>query len=185
MSDTQTKYTVTTGSELRCKGWRQESILRLLENNLENAEDPDRLIIYGGRHQAARDWGAYHGITRELRRLETDQTLVVQSGKPVGVFQTTDDAPLVIIVNGVSAGSTAEEETELFDKKLLMMGGMTAGAWQYIGSQGIVQGTYETFMEAGRQHFGGSMAGRTILTAGSGGMGGGQPLAGKLSVRRS
>jgi urocanate hydratase len=181
MSDTQTKYTVTTGSELRCKGWRQESILRLLENNLENAEDPDRLIIYGGRHQAARDWGAYHGITRELRRLETDQTLVVQSGKPVGVFQTTDDAPLVIIVNGVSAGSTQEEETELFDKKLLMMGGMTAGAWQYIGSQGIVQGTYETFMEAGRQHFGGSMAGRTILTAGSGGMGGGQPLAGKLS----
>src|SRR5690606_11363264 len=119
------KYKVTTGPELRCKGWRQEAILRLLENNLENAEDPDNLIVYGGRMQAARDWGAYHGITRELRRLETNQTLVVQSGKPVGVFETTDDAPLVIIVNGVSAGSSPAEEKELFDKKLLMMGGMT------------------------------------------------------------
>lgn len=177
---TDTKYVVVT-SELRCRGWRQETILRLLENNLANAEDPDNLVIYGGRHQAARDWESYHAIVRELKRLETHQTLVVQSGKPVGVFETTDDAPLVIIVNGVSAGSTAEEEKELFRKKLLMLGGMTAGAWQYIGSQGIIQGTYETFTEAGRQHFGGTLEGRTILTAGSGGMGGGQPLAGKLA----
>ncbi len=174
-------YKATTGPELRCKGWRQESILRLLENNLENAEAPDDLIIYAGQCKAARDWEAYDVIVRELKRLDTDQTLVVQSGKPVGVFQTTDDAPLVIIVNGVSAGSTPEEEKELFAKDLLMMGGMTAGAWQYIGSQGIIQGTYETFCEAGRQFLGGSVEGKTILTAGAGGMGGGQPLAGKLA----
>lgn len=175
------KYRVTIGDELRCQGWRQEAILRLLENNLENAEAPDDLIIYAGWCRAARDWDAYDAIVRELKRLRTDQTLVVQSGKPVGVFQTTDDAPLVIIVNGVSAGSTPEEEDALFDANLLMPGGMTAGAWQYIGSQGIIQGTYESFMEAARQFLGGDLSGKTILTAGAGGMGGGQPLAGKLA----
>jgi urocanate hydratase len=175
-------YEGAIGTELRCLGWRQEAILRLLENNLENAEAPDDLIIYAGRCRAARDWEAYDAIVRELKRLRTDQTLVVQSGKPVGVFQTTDDAPLVIIVNGVSAGSTQAEEDALFDANLLMPGGMTAGAWQYIGSQGIIQGTYETFGEAGRQFLGGGdLKGKTILTAGAGGMGGGQPLAGKLA----
>lgn len=174
-------YAVTTGPGLRCRGWRQESILRLLENNLANAESPDDLVIYGGRFKAARDWPAYDAIVRELTRLETDQTLVVQSGKPVGVFRTTDDAPLVIIVNGVAIGSSPAETEDLFARNLLMRGGMTAGAWQYIGSQGIIQGTYETFLEAARQHFDGSLTGRTILTAGAGGMGGGQALAGRLA----
>lgn len=169
------------GPELRCKGWRQESILRLLENNLENAEAPEELIIYAGSPRAARDWNSYDAIVRELKRLETHQTLVVQSGKPVGVFETGEAAPLVIIVNGVSAGASEDEIDELFAKHLLMPAGMTAGAWQYIGSQGIVQGTYESFMSAARQYFDGSLSGRTILTAGSGGMGGGQPLAGKLA----
>lgn len=175
-------FTVTTGTELRCRGWRQESILRLLENNLANAEAPQDLVIYGGACKAARDWEAYDEIVDALRRLETSQTLVVQSGKPVGVFETGEHAPLVIIVNGVAVGVRTEEEEELlFSSGLLMRGGMTAGAWQYIGSQGIVQGTYETFMEAARRHFDGSLRGRTILTAGCGGMGGAQPLAGKLA----
>lgn len=174
-------HPVVATDALRCLGWRQESILRLLENNLANAEDPENLIIYGGRQKAARDWDSYHSIVRELMRLEADQTLVVQSGKPIGVFRTTEDTPLVIIVNGVTTQSTPEEDLGLLRAGLSMLGGMTAGTWQYIGSQGIIQGTYETFTEVARQHLGGSLIGRTILTAGSGGMGGGQPLAGKLA----
>ncbi|MEU6140268.1 urocanate hydratase [Streptomyces sp. NPDC047081] len=173
--------TAARGPELRCKGWRQETILRLLENNLENAANPEDLVIYGGNMKAARNWDAFDAIVRSLKELETDQTLVVQSGKPVGVFRTSDDAPLVIIVNGVATGSTEAETRELFDKELLMVDGMTAGAWQYIGSQGIIQGTYESFMQAARQGLGGSLRGRTILTTGAGGMGGAQPLAGKLA----
>jgi urocanate hydratase len=179
-STTTAPITAQRGSELRCKGWRQETILRLLENNLENAARPADLVVYGGNMKAARNWDAYHAIVRALKELETNQTLVVQSGKPVGVFTTSEDAPLVIIVNGVASGSSEAETQELFDKELLMVDGMTAGAWQYIGSQGIIQGTYESFMQAARLHLDGTLVGKKILTTGAGGMGGAQPLAAKL-----
>ncbi len=169
------------GTNLSCKGWQQEAALRMLMNNLdpEVAEDPDNLVVYGGTGRAARSWEAFDAIVAELQRLENDETLLVQSGKPVGVFRTTTDAPRVLIANAnlVPHWATWEHFRELERKGLTMYGQMTAGSWIYIATQGIIQGTYETFAEAGRQHFGGSLAGTATLTAGLGGMGGAQPLA--------
>jgi urocanate hydratase len=171
------------GATLRCKGWRQEAILRLLENNIENAEDPDNLVIYMSIARAARDWNSFDRIVATLSTMREDQTFVVQSGKPIGVFPGQATTPLVIMANGNIVGEWSNEENrrKLDDKGLTIMPGMTAGAWQYIGSQGILQGTYETFMAVARSHFGGTLAGRLLLTAGCGGMGGAQPLAGKLA----
>src|SRR5882757_474517 len=169
------------GSQLSCKGWQQEAALRMLMNNLDPdvAERPDDLVVYGGTGKAARSWEDYHIIVRELRRLDHDHTLLVQSGRAVGVFRTHDEAPRVLIANANLVGNWAtwEHFRELERKGLMMYGQMTAGSWIYIGSQGIVQGTYETFAEAGRQHFGGSLAGKVIVSGGMGGMGGAQPLA--------
>ena len=170
------------GLSLSAKSWQAEAPLRMLMNNLdpEVAERPGELVVYGGIGRAARDWDSFDRIAAALRRLELDQTLLVQSGKPVGVFRTHPDAPRVLIANSnlVPRWATWEHFNDLDRKGLMMYGQMTAGSWIYIGSQGIVQGTYETFAEAGRQHFGGDLAGRWILTAGLGGMGGAQPLAG-------
>ena len=169
------------GPVLTAKSWLTEAPLRMLMNNLdpEVAERPGDLVVYGGIGRAARSWEAFDRITAALRRLEPDETLLVQSGKPVGVFRTHTDAPRVLIANSnlVPRWATWEHFNELDRKGLMMYGQMTAGSWIYIGSQGIVQGTYETFVEMGRQHYGGSLAGRWILTAGLGGMGGAQPLA--------
>jgi urocanate hydratase len=169
------------GSELTCKNWLTEAAYRMLQNNLdaEVAENPQGLVVYGGIGRAARDWACFDQILASLRELEDDQTLLIQSGKPVGVFQTHPDAPRVLLANSnlVPKWATWEHFNELDRKGLFMYGQMTAGSWIYIGTQGIVQGTYETFAEAGRQHFGGDMAGRWVLTAGLGGMGGAQPLA--------
>ncbi|HEX8786513.1 MAG TPA: urocanate hydratase, partial [Telluria sp.] len=169
------------GSQLHCKSWLTEAAYRMLQNNLdaEVAENPQSLVVYGGIGRAARDWASYDQILASLRELEDDQSLLIQSGKPVGVFQTHPDAPRVLLANSnlVPKWATWEHFNELDRKGLFMYGQMTAGSWIYIGTQGIVQGTYETFAEAGRQHFGGDMAGRWILTAGLGGMGGAQPLA--------
>ncbi len=169
------------GTQLSCKGWGQEAALRMLMNNLDPdvAEDPDHLIVYGGTGRAARSWEAFDAIVRELRRLENDETLLVQSGKPVGVFRTTPDAPRVLIANAllVPHWATWEQFRELERAGLTMYGQMTAGSWIYIATQGIIQGTYETFAEAARQKFGGSLRGTVTLTAGLGGMGGAQPLA--------
>ena len=169
------------GSELSTRGWAQEAALRMLMNNLdpEVAERPDDLVVYGGTGKAARSWEAFDAIVRELRRLGDDETLLVQSGKPVGVFRTHEWAPRVLIANSNLVGKWAnwDEFRELERKGLTMYGQMTAGSWIYIGTQGILQGTYETFAELARQHFGGSLRGRVVLTAGLGGMGGAQPLA--------
>ncbi len=169
------------GSALTCKSWLTEAAYRMLQNNLdaEVAENPQALVVYGGIGRAARDWACFDQILASLRDLDDDQTLLIQSGKPVGVFQTHPDAPRVLLANSnlVPKWATWEHFNELDRKGLFMYGQMTAGSWIYIGTQGIVQGTYETFAEAGRQHFGGDMAGRWILTAGLGGMGGAQPLA--------
>ncbi|HEY7738653.1 MAG TPA: urocanate hydratase [Candidatus Limnocylindria bacterium] len=169
------------GTDLSCKGWQQEAALRMLMNNLDPdvAEDPDHLIVYGGTGRAARSWDAFDAIVRELRRLENDETLLIQSGKPVGVFRTTPDAPRVLIANAllVPHWATWEQFRELERAGLTMYGQMTAGSWIYIATQGIIQGTYETFAEVARQHFGGSLRGTATLTAGLGGMGGAQPLA--------
>ncbi len=169
------------GPELTCRGWGQEAALRMLMNNLdpEVAEDPDHLVVYGGTGRAARSWEAYEAIVRELRRLADDETLLVQSGKPVGVFRTHPWAPRVLIANSNLVGrwATWEHFRELEREGLMMYGQMTAGSWIYIGTQGILQGTYETFAELARQHFGGTLRGRVVLTAGLGGMGGAQPLA--------
>ena len=169
------------GSEISCANWQIEAAFRMIQNNLdpEVAENPDALVVYGGIGKAARNWDCFEAILEALRKLEEDETLLVQSGKPVGVFRTHVDAPRVLIANSnlVPKWATWEHFDELDRKGLMMFGQMTAGSWIYIGSQGIVQGTYETFVEAGRQHFGGSLAGRWILTAGLGGMGGAQPLA--------
>ncbi len=169
------------GTELTCRGWQQEAALRMLMNNLdpEVAEDPDRLVVYGGTGRAARSWEAFDAIVRELRRLADDETLLVQSGKPVGVFRTHPWAPRVLIANSNLVGKWANWEhfRELEAAGLMMYGQMTAGSWIYIGTQGILQGTYETFAECARQHFGGTLRGRVVLTAGLGGMGGAQPLA--------
>jgi urocanate hydratase len=169
------------GTRLSCKGWVQEAALRMLMNNLdpEVAERPEDLVVYGGTGRAARSWDAFEAIVRELRRLENDETLLVQSGKPVGVFRTTEWAPRVLIANSNLVGKWADWETfrELERAGLIMYGQMTAGSWIYIGTQGILQGTYETFAELARRHFGGTLKGRVVLTAGLGGMGGAQPLA--------
>jgi len=169
------------GKRLTCKTWAAEAALRMLMNNLdpEVAEDPKNLVVYGGSGKAARDWKSFQAIVAALRRLEPDETLLVQSGKPVGVFRTTPQAPRVLIANSNLVGRWADWEhfRKLEAENKIMYGQMTAGSWIYIGSQGIVQGTYETFAEAGRQHYGGSLAGKWILTAGLGGMGGAQPLA--------
>src|SRR6266513_2455552 len=173
------------GSEMTCKGWHQEAALRMLMNNLDAdvAEAPDRLVVYGGTGRAARNWDAFDAIVRSLRELENDETLLVQSGKPVGKFKTHDEAPRVLIANSNLVGhwSNHTEFNRLERLGLTMYGQMTAGSWIYIGSQGSVQGTFETFAEAGRQHFGGSLDERFVVTGGLGGMGGAQPLAATMN----
>ncbi|MDX1748139.1 MAG: urocanate hydratase, partial [Halobacteriales archaeon] len=170
-----------TGTDLECKGWRQEAALRMLNNNLdpEVAEDPENLVVYGGTGRAARSWDAYDATLAELRDLDETETLLVQSGKPVGRFETHERAPRVLIANSNLVGKwdTWEHFHELEAKGLIMYGQMTAGSWAYIGTQGIIQGTYETLAEAGRQHFDGNLQGTITATGGLGGMGGAQPLA--------
>jgi len=174
-----------TGSELTCKSWLTEAPLRMLMNNLDPdvAEHPEELVVYGGIGKAARDWECFDTIVETLKNLENDESLLVQSGKPVGVFKTHENAPRVLIANSnlVPHWATWEHFRELDKKGLAMYGQMTAGSWIYIGSQGIVQGTYETFVEVGRQHFGGDLTGKWILTGGLGGMGGAQPLAATMA----
>src|SRR3989440_5424905 len=169
------------GTTISCKGWQQEAALRMIMNNLDPdvAERPQDLVVYGGSGRAARSWAAFDAIVRSLRELEDDETLLVQSGKPVGIFRTYANAPRVLIANSnlVPHWGTRDEFRRLEALGLTMYGQMTAGSWIYIGSQGIVQGTYETFAEAARKHFGGSLKGKFVLTAGLGGMGGAQPLA--------
>jgi len=169
------------GGEISCKGWFQEAALRMLMNNLdpENAENPAELVVYGGTGKAARNWDCYEAIVRSLRGLENDETLLVQSGKPVGIFPTHEGAPRVLIANSllVPEWATWEHFWELESKDLMMYGQMTAGSWMYIGTQGILQGTYETFAECARRHFGGDLSGRFVLSGGLGGMSGAQPLA--------
>src|SRR6187401_1711742 len=169
------------GPELSCRGWAQEAALRMLMNNLDPdvAEDPDHLVVYGGTGRAVRSWAAFDAIVRELQALADDETLLVQSGKPVGVLRTHEWAPRVLIANSNLVGhwATWEHFRELERHGLMMYGQMTAGSWIYIGTQGILQGTFETFAEAARQHFGGTLRGTVTLTAGLGGMGGAQPLA--------
>src|SRR5713101_1390045 len=173
------------GPKLSAKSWLTEAPLRMLMNNLDPdvAENPHELVVYGGIGRAARDWESFDRIVTALRALEADETLCVQSGKPVGVFRTHADAPRVLIANSnlVPHWATLDHFNELDRKGLMMYGQMTAGSWIYIGSQGIVQGTYETFVELGRRHYGGSLAGKWILTAGLGGMGGAQPLAATMA----
>ena len=174
-----------TGTQLHCKSWLTEAPYRMLQNNLDArvAENPKALVVYGGIGRAARDWASYDAILNTLKELNDDETLLIQSGKPVGVFKTHADAPRVLLANSnlVPKWATWEHFNELDRKGLFMYGQMTAGSWIYIGSQGIVQGTFETFVEAGRQHHGGSWKGKWILTAGLGGMGGAQPLAATLA----
>jgi len=185
MSDRPPVVRAPRGREMSCQGWQQEAALRMLMNNLdpEVAEKPDDLIVYGGAGRAARDWASFHAIVRSLRDLEGDETLLVQSGKPVGIFRTHADAPRVLIANSNLVGhwSNYDEFHRLERLGLIMYGQMTAGSWIYIGSQGIVQGTFETFAAAANKHFGGSLRGRLIVSGGMGGMGGAQPLAATLN----
>nr|MBA2543534.1 urocanate hydratase [Deltaproteobacteria bacterium] len=173
------------GTELSCKGWQQEAALRMLMNNLDPdvAERPEDLVVYGGTGKAARSWEDFHVIVRELRRLENDQSLLVQSGRAVGVFRTHEEAPRVLIANSNLVGqwATWEHFRDLERRGLMMYGQMTAGSWIYIGSQGIVQGTFETFAAAGKQHWNSDLAGRFVLSGGLGGMGGAQPLAATMA----
>jgi len=173
------------GTELSCKGWHQEAAMRMLMNNLDPdvAEAPDRLVVYGGTGRAARSWEAFEAIVRYLRDLNNDESLLVQSGKPIGKFKTHDEAPRVLIANSNLVGqwSNYAEFNRLEQLGLIMYGQMTAGSWIYIGSQGIVQGTFETFAAAGRNHFGGSLEGKLVVTGGLGGMGGAQPLAATMN----
>src|SRR5450631_1269734 len=173
------------GTKLEARSWLTEAPLRMLCNNLdpEVAERPEELVVYGGIGRAARDWECFDQIVASLKSLGDDETLLIQSGKPVGVFRTHADAPRVLIANSnlVPHWATWEHFAELDRKGLMMYGQMTAGSWIYIGSQGIVQGTYETFVELGRRHYGGDLAGKWILTAGLGGMGGAQPLAATMA----
>jgi urocanate hydratase len=183
--DTTRTIRAPRGSELSCKSWLSEAPFRMLQNNLdpEVAENPAELVVYGGIGRAARNWECFDAILKSLRALNDDETLLVQSGKPVGVFRTHRDAPRVLIANSnlVPHWATWEHFNELDKKGLMMYGQMTAGSWIYIGSQGIIQGTYETFVEMGRQHYDGNLKGRWILTAGLGGMGAAQPLAASLA----
>lgn len=176
------KITAYRGSDLRCKGWRQEALLRMLENVLENGENQKELIVYAALGKAARNWDAYHAIVNTLQTIEEDETLVIQSGKPIGIMKTHAFAPLVIMANCNVVGkwATSENFYDLQEKGLIIWGGLTAAAWQYIGSQGVIQGTYEIFAAIGAKHFNHSLAGKFILTAGLGGMGGAQPLAGVM-----
>ncbi|MCK4606942.1 MAG: urocanate hydratase [candidate division Zixibacteria bacterium] len=179
------KVKAARGMKLSCKGWHQEAALRMLNNNLdpEVAEKPAELIVYGGSGKAARNWDAYAAIVKSLKSLKNDETLLVQSGKPVGIFQTHDYAPRVLIANShlVPRWATWEKFRQLDKLGLIMFGQMTAGSWIYIGAQGIIQGTYETFVAVGDQHFGGDLSGRWVLTGGMGGMGGAQPMAGTMA----
>ena len=176
------------GTVLRCRGWHQEAALRMLHNNLdpEVAENPDELIVYGGTGRAARDWPSFHAIVRALESLANDETLLVQSGRPVGIFRTHPESPRVLLANSNLVGhwSNWDEFNRLEKMGLTMYGQMTAGSWIYIGSQGIVQGTYETFASLARKHFGGSLAGKLVVSGGMGGMGGAQPLAATMNGAR-
>jgi len=176
-----------TGTEISCKGWIQEAAMRMLMNNLhpDVAENPAELIVYGGSGKAARNWDAYEAIINSLKNLENDETLLVQSGKPVGIFKTHINAPRVIISNSMLVPDWAnwDEFRRLEQLGLTMYGQMTAGSWIYIGTQGILQGTYETFAEAAKKYFSGSLKGKFVLTAGLGGMGGAQPLLQLLTVQ--
>src|SRR3954466_5055995 len=177
--------TAPTGSALSCRGWHQEAALRMLMNNLDPAvaERPEDLVVYGGGGKAARNWECYERIVATLARRANDETLLVQSGKPVGVFTTHEEAPRVLIANAhlVPRWATWDEFRRLEALGLTMYGQMTAGSWIYIGTQGILQGTYETFAECARQHFGGTLEGRLVVTGGLGGMGGAQPLAATMN----
>lgn len=176
-------FPIPGGPDLRAKGWRQEALLRLLENVLSVGEDPDNLVVYAALGKAARNWASHKAIVETLKTMDEDQTLLIQSGKPVGLMKTHSKAPLVIMANCNIVGQWAKAEYfyELERKGLICWGGLTAGAWQYIGSQGVIQGTYEIFMRIAERRFGGDLAGRFILTAGLGGMGGAQPLAGRMA----
>ena len=175
--------TAEKSNKLRCKGWKQEAILRMLENNLENAEIPEELIIYGGTGKAARNWDCYDKIVETLKKLQDDQTMIIQSGKPVAVFKTWKNSPRVLIANSnlVPHWSSWENFHELEELGLIMYGQMTAGSWCYIGTQGIIQGTYETFAALAKKHFKDNLSGKIVLTGGLGGMGGAQPLAVKMN----
>jgi urocanate hydratase len=181
MDEKRPRLSAPRGTELRCKGWVQEAALRMLLNNLdpEVAEDPDNLVVYGGSGKAARNWDAFNNIVKSLESLENDETLLVQSGKPVGIVRSHPDAPRVLIANSNLVGEWANWDhfRELEKKGLMMYGQMTAGSWIYIGTQGILQGTYETFVAAAKKHFGGTLQGKLVVSAGLGGMGGAQPLA--------
>ncbi|HEY8577680.1 MAG TPA: urocanate hydratase [Devosia sp.] len=176
-------FPIPGGPELRAKGWRQEALLRLLENVLSVGENPDELVVYAALGKAARNWASHKAIVETLLRMDEEQTLIIQSGKPIGLLKTHSKAPLVIMANCNIVGQWAKAEVfyELERKDLICWGGLTAGAWQYIGSQGVIQGTYEIFMRIAENRFGGTLAGRFILTAGLGGMGGAQPLAGRMA----
>src|SRR5712691_5771135 len=176
-------FSVTSGGRLRCRGWRQEGLLRLLENVLAVGEDPDNLVVYAALGRAARDWPSHDRIVETLKTIGDGETLLVQSGKPIGLVKTHAKAPVVIMANCNMVGQWAKAEQfyELASKNLICWGGLTAGDWQYIGSQGVIQGTYEIFMRIAARHFGGDLAGRFVLTAGLGGMGGAQPLAGTMA----
>jgi urocanate hydratase len=176
-------FTVTSRNALRCRGWRQEGLLRLLENVLAVGEDPDNLVVYAALGKAARDWASHDAIVEALMTMDEEDTLIIQSGKPIGLVRTHADAPIVIMANCNIVGRWAKPEVfyDLQAKGLICWGGLTAGDWQYIGSQGVIQGTYEILMRIAERHFGGTLAGRFVLTAGLGGMGGAQPLAGRLA----
>jgi len=182
---TYTPVRAPRGNQITCKGWQQEAAMRMLMNNLDEevAERPKDLVVYGGTGRAARSWEAYHTIVASLKSLDNDETLLVQSGKPVGIFKTHEYAPRVLIANSNLVGhwSNWEKFNELERAGLMMYGQMTAGSWIYIGSQGIVQGTFETFSAAGEKHFGGDLAGKLIVSGGMGGMGGAQPLAATMT----
>src|SRR5258706_2030149 len=185
LTQAPTSIRAPRGNQITCKGWHQEAAMRMLMNNLDPdvAERPQDLVVYGGTGRAARNWESYHAIVATLKKLENDETLLVQSGKPVGVFKTHDHAPRVIIANYNLVGhwSNWEKFNELERAGLMMYGKMTAGSWIYIGSQGIVEGTFETFSAAGEKHFGGDLAGKLIVSGGMGGMGGAQPLAATMA----
>ncbi|MFT8717283.1 urocanate hydratase [Gluconobacter potus] len=180
---TNRSFDVTSGNTLRCRGWRQEGLLRLLENVLSVGEDPDNLVVYAALGKAARDWPSHDAIVQTLKTMRDDETLIVQSGKPIGVVRTHDRAPVVVMANCNMIGqwAKAEEFYRLEKKGLICWGGLTAGDWQYIGSQGVIQGTYEIFRCIGERHFSSDLSGKLILTSGLGGMGGAQPLAGRLA----